>query len=152
MEQALSVAKVFYDSYYDCFHEYMDEMKMHKLMYLVQREALMTRKDVLFSEKFYGWKFGPVLKSVREEYHRGKPFSHVSGDVLSTAKSLVKSVLDRYGAESSWSLSRMSHGEFSWKCARKGLRPDENGDVPLDVNAMRMDAARELAARGTVNT
>ena len=63
----------------------------------------------------------------------------------------MKSVLDRYGAESSWSLSRMSHGEFLWKCARKGLRPEENGDVPLDVNAMRMDAARELAARGTVN-
>lgn len=48
MEQALSVAKVFYDSYYDCFHEYMDEMKMHKLMYLVQRESLMMNKDVFF--------------------------------------------------------------------------------------------------------
>ena len=68
MEQALSVAKVFYDSYYDCFHEYMDEMKMHKLMYLVQRESLMMNKDVLFPEKFYGWKFGPILKEIRNAY------------------------------------------------------------------------------------
>lgn len=52
MENALNVAKYLYDTYFERFKRPMDEMKMHKLMYFVQRESLMFRKDVLFDEAF----------------------------------------------------------------------------------------------------
>ena len=39
----------------------MDEMKMHKMMYLSQRESLMTVNRSLFDDSFEAWKFGPVL-------------------------------------------------------------------------------------------
>ncbi len=151
MEKSLCVAKEFYNSYFSLFHEKMDEMKMHKLMYLVQRESLMLKNEVLFVEDFYGWKFGPVLKTVREEYRNEEPFLDVVGEVSSFAQELVKDVLNRYGKLSSWSLSRLSHDEFSWKCARKGLDFDENGSVKLEVSAMRVDAARELSNRSNEN-
>lgn len=81
MEQALNVAKELYREYFTRYNEKMDEMKMHKLMYLVQRESLMMNKEVLFLEDFYGWRFGPVLKSIRQEYTDEFPFKSVNGKV-----------------------------------------------------------------------
>ena len=59
----------------------------------------------------------------------------------------MEGVLERYGSESSWKLSSLSHDELSWKLARKGLDAADNGDVPLTVNAMMLDAMHELAER-----
>ena len=147
MENTLNVAKCLYETYLELFKHPMDEMKMHKLMYFVQRESLMFNKKELFDEPFLGWKYGPVLASVRGEYLKGTMFSTVSGTVSEETKRLVNSVLKRYGTVSSWKLSSLSHNEFSWKCARKGLASFENGNVKLTVNAMKGDAARELAER-----
>ena len=52
----------------------MDEMKMHKMMYFSQRESLMDTDNPLFEESFEAWKFGPVLRCVRNEY---KKHSHM---------------------------------------------------------------------------
>ena len=147
MEETLYVAKTLFDMYLKQTGAYMDEMKMHKLMYFSQRESLMYNHEALFTEDFYGWKYGPVLKSVRSEYMKNTPFCDVHGNVSAQTEMLLKSVLQRYGAESSWKLSSLSHGEFSWKMARKGLKASENGNVKLPLAAMEVDAARELASR-----
>ncbi len=147
MENTLTVAKDLYQTYLGRLNHPMDEMKMHKLMYFVQRESLMYNKKVLFDEPFLGWKYGPVLASVRREYLSGSLFSSVSDTVSPETKALVNNVLDRYGEMSSWKLSSLSHNEFSWKCARKGLNSSDNGNVELTVNAMKVDAAREMAER-----
>lgn len=147
MENTLSVAKVLYNSYLERFNQPMDQMKMHKLMYFLQRESLMYNKDVLFEDDFYGWKYGPVLPAVRTEYFTGTLFKEVEDTVSQETQKLVNNVLDRYGTVSSWKLSSLSHAEFSWKCARKGLKASENGNVKLTVNAMKVDAARELSTR-----
>ena len=67
MDDVLCVAKCFYDYYYEEHGHNIDEMKMHKLMYFAQRESFIEYDKPLFSARFYGWKFGPVLKEVREE-------------------------------------------------------------------------------------
>lgn len=145
--EALAVAKELYNQYYTKFHSKMDEMKMHKLMYFTQREALMYDRLPLFNEAFQGWKYGPVLMSVRNEYKKDTPFSDVSENVSPHVKELVTSVLERYGTMSSWKLSEMSHGELSWKRSRRGLNTNENGNKELELSAMRVDAARELSLR-----
>lgn len=147
MEKALAVAREFYNEYFECFGAKMDEMKMHKLMYFVQRESLMLNREVLFQEDFFGWKYGPVLKSVRSEYMEAQPFQNVGDCVCQSTKELVKAVMDRYAKLSSWRLSSLSHNEFSWKCSRKGLNASDVGDVKLEVNAIKVDAARELSQR-----
>ncbi|MCM1272197.1 MAG: DUF4065 domain-containing protein [Clostridium sp.] len=91
MENALNVAKYLYDTYLERFKCPMDEMKMHKLMYFVQRESLMFRKDVLFDEAFLGWKYGPVLPSVRGEYER--KFVCISGGTVCEE---TKQLVNRY--------------------------------------------------------
>ena len=114
MENTLSVAKVLYNSYYERFYHEMDQMKMHKLMYFLQRESLMQSGEVLFPDAFQGWRYGPVLTVVRNEYLKGNAFSTVDDTVSKETKGLVDSVLSRYGNLSSWKLSSLSHSEFSW--------------------------------------
>lgn len=147
MENTLCVAKVLYDMYYEQKGVQMDEMKMHKLMYFSQRESLMYNNEPLFDGTFYGWKYGPVLKEVRSAYMTEALFSDVKGEVSEKTKKLLKNVLERYGSLSSWKLSSLSHEEFSWKKARTGLKADDDGNVKLLLEAMRVDATRELMNR-----
>lgn len=147
MEKTMCVAKALYDMYYAEKGVHMDEMKMHKLMYFAQRESLMYNKEPLFDATFYGWKFGPVLKEVRSEFRMLNPFSNVEGLVSEQTKELLKCVLVRYGSLSSWKLSSLSHEEFSWKKSRVGLESGEDGNVELSLEAMKVDATKELVAR-----
>ena len=147
MQNSKCVGKALYDMYLVRFGECMDEMKMHKLMYFAQRESLMDTDSLLFDENFYGWKFGPVLMSVREEYRNETPYSDVVQSVDDFTRSLLEKIVARYAGHSSWSLSRLSHDEVSWKHAREGLNPEDNGNVPLEEKMMRVDAVREKAQR-----
>lgn len=147
MEKTMCVAKALYDMYYAEKGVHMDEMKMHKLMYFSQRESLMYNRERLFDATFYGWKYGPVLTEVRSEFRESKPFSDVQGSVSTKTMELLKGVLNRYGSLSSWKLSSLSHEEFSWKKSRVGLAVDEDGSVELSLEAMKVDATKELVAR-----
>ena len=147
MEKTMCVAKALYDMYYAEKGVHMDEMKMHKLMYFSQRESLMYNKEPLFDATFYGWKFGPVLTEVRSEFRMLKPFSNVEEAVSEQTMELLKNVLERYGSLSSWKLSSLSHEEFSWKKSRVGLKAGDDGNVELSLEAMKVDATKELVAR-----
>ena len=89
----------------------------------------------------------PVLKEVRSAYVLGTLPSKTFGKVSDNTMDLLKNVLERYGSLSSWKLSSLSHKEFSWKKARKGLEAAEDGDVALSLEAMKVDATRELLNR-----
>lgn len=147
MENTLTVAKTLFNMYKNQFHKDMDEMKMHKLMYFSQRESLIQVDEILFEEKFIGWKYGPVLHSVREEFAKATPFGSIDGRVSANTTRILSDVLARYGSISSWNLSIMSHEELSWKLSRKGLEPSENGSRALDIEAIKLDAVRERIAR-----
>ena len=147
MENSKVVAKVLYNMYQDRFRCPMDEMKMHKMMYLSQRESLMTVNRSLFDDSFEAWKFGPVLKVVRNEYKTGHMFNSEYEPLCEQEMDLVKSVFERYDSFDAWDLSTLSHEEFSWKQAREGLAPGENGRRKLSVSAMKVDAKRELLRR-----
>ena len=147
MADARCVGGYLYDLYQKKYSDEMDEMKMHKLMYLSQRESLMLYDSCLFNEPFYGWKYGPVLKSVRTEYRKDVPYQGVDVKLSAEEMSLLDKVVERYAGLSSWKLSSLSHAEYSWRRSRRGLKSGENGDVMMDLNAMRVDAAREKAYR-----
>ena len=150
MENTMGVARALDNLYYEKNGKHMDEMRMHKLMYFAQRESLMYNKEPLFDATFYGWKYGPVLKEVRNQFKKDlnlEELTKLKDSVSDDTKKLLESVFDRYGSLSSWKLSALSHEEFSWKMARSGLNYEDNGDVPLLLNAMKVDAQRELVSR-----
>lgn len=147
MENTLAVAKALSIMYSKMFAQEIDEMKMHKLMYFTQRESLIVNSNILFDEDFCGWKYGPVLLSVRTEFQTEAPFSKVTENTSPTTKALLESVLDRFGGISSWNLSMLSHKELSWKLSRNGLSPSDNGNTHLSISAMKIDAIHEASSR-----
>lgn len=147
MVSALAVAKYLNELNLQKHGCNMDEMKMHKLMYFSQRESLMITDNPLFEDSFEAWKFGPVLRVVRNEYKHGQMFASVEESLDAEVRNLVSSVFERYDSFDAWDLSSLSHEEFSWKQARAGLAPNENGKRKLSLSAMRVDAKREMLRR-----
>ena len=150
MENTLAVAKALFVMHDDMFHKKIDELRMHKLMYFIQRESLIVNGDILFPEDFLGWKYGPVLSSVRAEFRDSEPFMDIKENVKDETKALIADVLERFKDVSSWRLSIMSHEEFSWKFSRTGLNPSDNGNVHLSIDAMKIDALTEVSNRKKV--
>lgn len=142
METARDVEKALFLGYKKRYQHDMDEMKMHKLMYFVQREFLVRHGEPLFSEDFEGWKYGPVLLSVRRLFRTALDFKDCAEIKDSKVKEVIKFVLDEYGKMSLWSLSMLSHEEFCWKKARRGLEASENGSVKIALKDIRVDAVR----------
>ena len=71
MEDLMNVASYIYNRYSAEFNSKIDEMKLHKLLYFTQRESLIQNDTPLFDAVFYGWKYGPILKEIREAYRDG---------------------------------------------------------------------------------
>lgn len=149
MAQTLAVAKHLDDLNKKKHHSAMDQMEMHKMMYFSLRESVMGSEDAppLFDGTFEAWKSGPVLLEVREEYLTGHMFSGDYGTLTEKETTLVDSVFNRYDKYDAWTLSLLSHCEYSWLNARKGLRPGDPCKEKMRLSAIRVDAVREKARR-----
>lgn len=142
MERIIDVSQYIFNEYKIQSGEVIDEMKLHKLLYLAQRESLAITDTPLFEEEFEGWKYGPVSKEIRMYYTvDGMNYKGLK-ELSAEAAYIVKNVILQYGALASWKLSEISHNEFSWKNARKGLAEGENGNVPLLIDDIRKDAEK----------
>lgn len=68
MENILNVAQYIFSEYKNISREVIDEMKLHKLLYLTQRESYAIKGGPMFNESFEGWRFGPVSRELRNCY------------------------------------------------------------------------------------
>ena len=74
MASAVIVARYFSNRYRLEKQADIDEMKLHKLLYLAQRESLVRYDKPLFPEGIYAYQYGPVVKEVREAFrHESVP-------------------------------------------------------------------------------
>ena len=140
MNDAKTVA-AYICSRYEAEHgERIDEMKLHKLLYFAQRENLIEKDEPLFQGDFEGWRFGPVLTDVRETYKHDDFDKNISD--LGEDQAVVDAVIEEYADKDAWSLSRLTHGEISWKRSRKGVAPSENSSNRILLSDIRDDADR----------
>lgn len=142
MENLMNVVSYVYNRYLQMKGERIDEMKLHKMLYFAQRESLIQKNEPLFAETFYGWKYGPVLKEIRNAYRDNLFYSVVDEQIICRIKGIMDKVFDEYADKDSWSLSRLTHGEIAWKNSRKGIADGVNGDYPMDIDDIRKDAER----------
>ena len=142
MDRIIDAANYLYNEYKSISGgEPIDEMKLHKLLYLAQRESLAVTGKPLFSEKFEGWKFGPVSPEVRSVYTADGIQANTI-DISPRAVVILNAILEEYGPIESWSLSQLSHNEISWKNARKGLGINEPGNEELKLEDIMEDAKK----------
>lgn len=150
MISALCAAKYLAYSYKQAFGECISEMKLHKLLYFAQREALIVRDSPLFPEVFEGWRFGPVIPSIRYAYDSILNSSGV--DLDQSSEYILNETLRRYGGKDPWSLSRLSHGEYSWQKSREGISEYQNSSNNISLEDIRVDADRVKARRQILNS
>ena len=140
MENVVQVASYISERYLSEFSECIDEMKLHKLLYLVQRESLILRDKPVFADAFEAWRYGPVMACLRSLYASNSLHQPLPENSITELKPVFDSVFSRYAGRSSWSLSDLTHGETSWQNARKGLARDAAGNVPMAIDDIRHDA------------
>ncbi len=122
--------------------EFIDEMKLHKLLYFAQRESLIRNNVLLFSSQFEGWKYGPVMKCVRSQYATKSFQTFEDKDLTPLEKEVFNYVFSMYAAKEAWSLSRLTHGEYSWKKSREGVEDNANGENEILNSDILVDAKR----------
>lgn len=140
MESIVDVAQYIYEEYKRQSGESIDEMKLHKLLYLTQRESIALTNEPMFPEHFEGWKYGPVCREVRVNYTEdGMNMQDIRKISLENAY-IAKNIILQYGALASWKLSQISHDELSRKNSRKGLQPNDNENIIISMEDIRKDA------------
>ena len=151
MITALDVAAYFALQYQKTYHQRIDEMKLHKLLYFAQRESLLENNQPLFDDVFEAWKHGPVILSVRRAYKNEDLFSRELAAFTRDTFSILEYIFNTFAHIDSWDLSNMTHREVSWRNARKGILDGVNGNNPMLLEDIRKDANRRsclLAQRG----
>ena len=151
MEKVLNIAAHIAQDYFSEYGQQIDEMKLHKLMYFAQRESIIQTGEPLFNATFYGWKYGPVLKEIRSAYKDGTFASIIPIKFIKDCSQILKKVLEEYAGKDSWSLSRLTHGEMSWKNSRIGIPEEANSDNPMNLQDIIADAKRIKARREMLN-
>lgn len=141
MENVVNVAAYLVKKYFEEANEPLDEMKLHKLLYFVQRESYAIVGEPAFDASFEGWVYGPVCPLVRSLYSNGEILISAQ-DVSDCIKYIANNVIYEYGHLESWKLSKLSHKESSWQNARVGLAPNENGHKPLRLEDIKKDSEK----------
>lgn len=142
MEDVLKIASYVCDRFQKKYGRHIDEMKLHKLLYLIQREAIIQIGKPLFCNMFEAWKYGSVLYIVHAHYQSGDLHERLSDEAIEKYKSVFDKVFSTYASKTSWSLSTLTHGEYSWQKAREGYAPDDHCEVKIKTEDIMVDAQR----------
>ncbi|MDE5788603.1 MAG: DUF4065 domain-containing protein [Bacteroidaceae bacterium] len=151
MESVEKIASYIFHRYQKEFGGKICEMKLHKLLYFMQRESIIQKNEPLFSEPFLAWRYGPVMVPIRNLYASEEFNELPSDDFIRDNISVFDLVFEQYAPKDAWSLSRLSHGELSWQHARQDLLPEQNGREPLSLEDIRKDAERVKMRRFLIN-
>ena len=151
MESVLKIAAYICLRYKDEFHSEIDEMKLHKLLYFSQREAIIQTSEAMFTEPFQAWQYGPVMVCVRKHFGESTLSELPSKPFIEKYKSSFDRVFKQYAPLDSWSLSRLTHGEISWKRARVGFAPEDQCTNNMDIEDIKLDAKNAKLRRALLS-
>lgn len=144
MIDCLNAARYFIvRAYEDGIEAEMTNMKLQKLLYYSQSLHLALYGEPLFDEEIQAWRYGPVCPPAYRFYSdfEAKQLPIPSHDFLSEIseeqKKLLAEIWEYFGGYHAYRLSDMTHGEFPWKKARKGLPPQASSTEPILLDDMK---------------
>jgi uncharacterized phage-associated protein len=130
MIDCLNVASYFIvRAYEDGMEAEMTNMKVQKLLYYSQSLHLAMYNEPLFAEEIQAWRYGPVCPPAYRFYSEFEanqlpiPSQELLLQIPDDQKKLLEEVWENFGGYHAYLLSDMTHLEFPWKKARKGLLP-----------------------------
>ena len=115
----------------------MSATKLQKLVYYSQVWAVVWTGEVLFPERIFAWKNGPVVRELYD-VHRGQfRVERIPGGNSKRLSADEKDTIDRvlafYGDKSAQWLSDLSHMEEPWRQAWHDAEPGEQGSKEISL-------------------
>jgi uncharacterized phage-associated protein len=137
-------------AYEDGIEAEMTNMKIQKLLYYAQSLHLALYNEPLFDEEIQAWRYGPVCPPAYKFYSEFEakqlpiPNQEYFLQIPSETKELLAEVWEYFGGYHAYKLSDMTHGEFPWKKARKGLPPEARSTEPILLDDMKALGKQKL--------
>lgn len=97
----------------------IEEMKLHILLYFVQRECMVQTALPLFADAFYATNDTLYIPSVHIAYQSDALHDKLSDDILCKYRSIFDHVLKSYAAKDMIGLTTLIQSEYSWKHAHE---------------------------------
>ena len=144
MIDCLNLARYFIiRAYEDGIEADMTNMKLQKLLYYAQSLHLALYDEPFFGEEMQAWRYGPVCPPAYSFYSDFEasqlpiPSKESLLQLPSNQQELLEEVWGYFGGDHAYRLSNMTHGEFPWKKARKGLLPQASSTKPIILEDMK---------------
>lgn len=151
MIDPLEVAKYFImRAYEDGREAQITNMKIQKLLYYSQCLYLALNDEPLFADEIQAWRYGPVCPPAYKFYSKfeAEQLPIPNQESLTNIPSEVKEVLEEtwqyFGEYHAYYLSDLTHLEFPWKKARKGLPSYASSTEPISLEDMRLLGEEKL--------
>ena len=123
--------------------ERMSNKKLQKLCYYAQAWYLALNNEPLFDEDFEAWIHGPVCPPLYHLYkhngygnittNQGIPNVIANDEYLTN---FIENIYEMYGNMSGNELENLSHKEYPWINARRGLKDWESSNNTISRNDM----------------
>lgn len=144
MIDCLNVARYFIvRAYEDGIEAEMTNMKVQKLLYYAQSLHLALYDEPLFDEVIQAWRYGPVCPPAYRFYSEFEanqlpiPSKEFLLEIPDKEEELLEEIWEYFGGYHAYRLSDMTHLEFPWKKARKGLPPNASSTDPILLEDMK---------------
>ncbi|NEU76725.1 DUF4065 domain-containing protein [Hassallia byssoidea VB512170] len=153
MIDCLNAARYFIiRAYEDGMEAEMTNMKVQKLLYYSQSLHLALYDEPLFDEEIQAWRYGPVCPPAYRFYSEFEakqlpiPSKEFLLQVADDKKKLLEEIWEYFGSYHAYLLSDMTHLEFPWKKARKGLPSQASSTEPILLKDMKALGHQKLEA------
>jgi uncharacterized phage-associated protein len=135
----------------EVFLESLTPMKLQKLCYYVQAIYMATHNgEPLFEEDFQAWTYGPVITALYQEYKdygwRSIQEEFELPEIEPEKLESIEQIVEAYGRYDGAALVTMTHREYPWLEARKGLSETEGSNALISKDSMKSFFERKLAA------
>lgn len=135
----------------EVFLDSLTPMKLQKLCYYVQAIYMATHNgEPLFEEDFQAWTYGPVITALYQEYKdygwRSIQEEFELPEIEPEKLESIKQIVEAYGGYDGAALVTMTHREYPWLEARKGLSETEGSNALISKDSMKSFFERKLAA------
>lgn len=150
MEVVTHIASYIWNRYRDQFGETLDEIKLQKLLYFTQREAIIQTGEPMFEAEFRAWKYGPVIIEIHERYSTKDFKEKLSSESELRWKECFDYVFSEFAPKKTMSLVSLAHGEMSWIKAREGYGKYDRSDVPMKLSDIFEDAKYRKQRRASL--
>jgi uncharacterized phage-associated protein len=144
MIDCLNVARYFIvRAYEDGIEAEMTNMKVQKLLYYSQSLHLALYDEPLFDEEIQAWRYGPVCPPAYRFYSKFEadqlpiPDRQFLLEISDEKEELLEEIWEYFGSYHAYLLSDMTHVEFPWKRARKGLHSHASSTEPILLEDMK---------------